>query len=185
MSTLEIIATIATIVGVLLTIKQNVLVWPVSIVSVVSLICLYIDNGLYAQVFLQSMCLIPCIVGWINWGKEEVVPIKVLSRHKLLYDIAFFLVLGLLFGYSVLITGTSTHPMIVLVDGVAAFIGLLANWYLTKKILQVWKVFMVYNILLMVLMYSQGLYLIVGLNITLFLLSINGYITWKRDLRTV
>lgn len=185
MNPLEIIATIATIVGVLLTIRQNVLVWPASIVSVVSLICLYIENGLYAQVFLQSIVLVPCIVGWINWGKVEVVPIKVLSRHKLLYDIALFVVLGLLFGYSVLITGTSTNPIIVLVDGLAAFIGLLANWYLTKKILQVWKVFMVYNVLIMMLMYSQGLYLIVGLNISLFLLSINGYRTWKRDLTKV
>lgn len=185
MDKLEIIATIATIVGVLLTIRQNVLVWPVSIVSLVSLICLYVQNGIYAQVFLQSICLIPCIVGWINWGKEEIVPIKVLSTHKLLYDMSFFIVLGLLFGYSRLMVDTSTHPMIVLLDGVTACIGLLANWYLTKKILQVWKVFMVYNVLIMMLMYSQGLYLIVGLNITLFLLSINGYRTWKRDLTAV
>jgi nicotinamide mononucleotide transporter len=185
MNPLEIIATIATIIGVLLTTKQNVLVWPISIVSVVSLILLYIQNGIYAQVFLQSICLIPCIVGWINWGKEEVVPIKVLSRDKILYDVSIFILLGLLFGYSVLVVGTTIHPIVVLLDGVTAFIGLLANWYLTKKILQVWKVFMVYNVFIMMLMYSQGLYLIVGLNITLFLLSINGYKTWKRDLTKV
>jgi len=185
MNPLEIIATIATIIGVLLTTKQNVWVWPISIISVVSLICLYVQNGIYAQVLLQSICLIPCIVGWVNWGKEEVVPIKVLSKHKLLYDISLFITIGLLFGYSVLIIGTTIHPMVVLLDGVTAFIGLLANWYLTKKILQVWKVFMVYNVLIMMLMYSQGLYLIVGLNITLFLLSINGYRTWKRDLEKV
>ena len=185
MSTLEVVATIATIVGVVLTFKQHILVWPVSIVSVVSLILLYVSIGMFSQVVLQCMCLVTCIIGWVNWGGKDTTHINTISTYSVVCDTLLFMVLGVLFACSMSTLTNTPITMIILLDGVAAFIGLLANWYLTQKTLEAWKIFMIYNVLLIVLMYSQGLYLIVGLNVVLFLLSLNGYRVWKRDLKLV
>jgi nicotinamide mononucleotide transporter len=182
MNPLEIIVSIITIIGVILTTRQSVWVWPINIISVSLLIWLYLENSLFGQASLQFLCLIPCIIGWFNWGKGTPTPIRKIKDDKFFYDMLFFSVLGVLFGYSLLIIGTLISPYVIFLDSIAAFIGLLANWYLSRKILQVWKVFMVYNLLIIILMYSQGLYLIVLLNMVLFLLSIKGYKTWKKDL---
>jgi nicotinamide mononucleotide transporter len=180
MNTLEIIATISTILCVWFTSKQNILCWPMGIISVLSLIAIYIKDGMYAQIGLQSVFLVQSIIGWYNWGKSDVIKISSLPLTTFLVNIIFFIILGSLF----CLTHDDNTPLLsAFFDGTAALLGLLGNWYLTRKIIQAWPLFMTYNVIMVFLLMSHGFLLLSFLNVFLFIVSINGFILWKKDLK--
>ena len=182
MGILEIIALISTILCVVLSTKQNVIAWPTGICSAISLICIYIESGMYANIVLQGVFVLQCSIGWYNWGKKDVIKVSSLSNLKLLQDISIFIALGCIYagcdiGFNNRISWIPSH-----LDGISTALALLGNWYLTKKIIQAWPLFMTYNVMIGILLFSQGIYTIAALNACLFFISLNGFITWRRDL---
>ncbi len=188
MNPLEIIALISTIVCVILSTKEHILAWPIGIISALSLAYIYLPNHMYANIALQSVFVIQCIIGWYNWGKKDDLKPSILPKSTFR-------------GYTILVIGLgSTYALTeydkslviqhieywkAMLDGISTSIALLGNWYLTKKRLQAWPLFMTYNIIVALLLISQGVYLIAGLNIVLFFISFNGYRLWKRNLSVV
>ena len=182
---LEIIAVVSTILCVILTTKQNILCWPLGIVSVLSLIGIYIIEGIYIQILLQLVFLTQCIIGWYNWGVKDNLVVTRVDTVQFLLDIELFIVLGIILGGVNIYLNNETILISSMVDGVAALLALLGNWYLTKKKIQAWGLFMTYNILISGLLISKDLYFIGFMNIVLCCISFNGYLKWKKDLKTV
>jgi len=185
MSILEILAIVSTILCVILASKENVLAWPVGIISALSIIGTYIPNHLYANIGLQSISIIQCAIGWYKWGSnDQLVPHEV-SKKKLLVDLFFILAIGSIYAQLDIHFNNRITSMPSYLDGISTFIALLGNWYLAKKRLQGWLFFMMYNVTISFLLGSQGIYSLVGLNIILFFISFNAYRTWKRNLVVV
>lgn len=185
MSLPEIIALISTIVCVILSARENILAWPIGIISVLSLIWVYIGGGLYAQIGLQTVFLIQCIIGWVNWGKKDDIYPNKEDKNTVIVHVCCAMGLGVIYAIGILVFYQAKDVIFSYIDGIAAFIALLGNWYLTKKILQAWPLFMSYNLMMVFLLASQGIYLLALLNIVLFLISFNAYRTWKRNLNVV
>jgi nicotinamide mononucleotide transporter len=185
MSILEIIAVISTIVCVVLSAKEHILAWPIGIISVLSLIMVYIGGGMYAQIVLQVVFLVQCIIGWVNWGKKDGLKANIEGKRSFYIALIEAIVLGIVYALVILWGNGGKNPLFSYIDGISAFIALLGNWYLTKKTLQAWPLFMVYNVMLVYLLASQGIYLLALLNICLFFISFNAYRTWKRNLKEV
>lgn len=182
MSILETIATVSTIICVILSSKQNILAWPIGIISVLSLIAIYVQSGIYAQIIVQSISLIQCIIGWYNWGKKDELKISILPKSTFRANTIFFIGMGSIFALTH--SGHITY-WVAFFDGIAASLALLGNWYLTKKVIQAWPLFMAYNVILVFLFINQEIYMLSLLNIVLFFISLNAYITWKKDLKVV
>ena len=183
MVTLQIIAIISTILCVVLTSRQSVICWPMGIVSVISLIGIYVLQGLYAQIILQSVFFIQCVIGWYNWDKKDDLKVSKLEFGGFLNNLFLVLLIAILladYNVSLNSSGWSTY-----IDYIAACLALLGNWYLTKKIIQAWLLFMSYNVLLILILMIKGIYPIAIMNAVLFFISLNGYRTWKKDLKTV
>lgn len=178
----SIIATITTILCVILSAKQKIIAWPFGIVSAISLILVYISNKMYCNILLQTIFVIQCIIGWINWRQKDDLEISSIKRKKLIKEIFISIGLGLLFS---IVTSFFKKELTfaVLLDGTSTFIALLGNRYLTKKIIQAWPLFMTYNIILITLVCIQGLYLIAILNTCLFFISLNGYRIWRSEMK--
>lgn len=185
MNLFEIIALISTILCVILSAKEHILAWPIGIISVLSLITVYISSGMYAQIVLQLVFLVQCIIGWVNWGKKDGLKANIEEKEPFLISLAVSLVLGFVYGLIVIAFFNGKNDIYTYIDGISAVIALLGNWYLTKKTLQAWPLFMTYNLMLVVLLASQGIYVLALLNICLFFISFNAYRTWKRNLTKV
>lgn len=185
MGILEIIALISTIVCVVLSARENILAWPIGIISVLSLIGVYIDSGLYGQIVLQLVFLVQCIIGWVNWGKKDGISPNFKEKQPFIISLLLTITLGVFYGIVVILLNGGKNQLFDYIDGISAFIALLGNWYLIKKTLQAWPLFMTYNILVGFLLASQGIYLLTLLNIILFFISFNTYRTWKRNLNVV
>lgn len=182
MNILEIIALISTILCVELSTKQHIMAWPLGICSAITLTILYLETGMYANMVLQCVFFIQCIIGWYNWGIKE--DIKVTS-----IDIFYPVIGALLLGYVYAKINLSINPNIIwyyaYLDGISTTIALLGNWCLTRKVIQAWPLFMTYNVIIGILLLSQGIYVIAALNACLFFISLSGFITWRKDLRKV
>lgn len=180
---LQIIAVLATISCLFLTKKEKVISWPVGIISEISLISIYAITHVYAQILLQLVFFIQSLIGWYNWGKPDGEKIKDLKIFFLFKDLVIFIILGLIFSFINLKLNPDINFKIGYIDGISAFIGLLANWYMTKKIIQSWLLYITYNILLCLLFSFSGDYFMIFLNILLLILSINAYNLWKKNLK--
>jgi len=176
--TLQIIAMVSTIYCVYLIGKQNILGWPVTIVSALSLIVIYVLTHLYSQIILQGLYLVQAVYGWYYWKKNDTLMV---TKIGLLNTILSSIVL-----VSVVFTFMVVCPInidsTVKIDVISAVIGIYATWLLTKKVLETWLLYMLYNLMLIVLTVEAGLYILVLLNVILFLISLNGYRLWKKDL---
>lgn len=182
MGILEIIALISTILCVVLSSKVHILAWPLGIISVISLVCIYVPNGMYAQVLLQLVFLVQCIIGWVNWGKKDTNMPNVEEKNAVVMSLCVAIGLGTAYSIVIMFINGTDNVILTYLDGISAFLALLGNWYLTKKTIQAWPIFMAYNILLMFILVSQGIYSLALLNICLFFISFNAYRVWRRDL---
>lgn len=182
MNLLEIIALISTILCVILSTKQSVMAWPLGICSAISLTIIYTETGMYANIVLQCIFFIQCILGWYNWGVKNDVKV---TSIDIFYPVIGAILIGWVYAKINLYYTPNIKWYYAYLDGVSTTIALLGNWYLTKKVIQAWPLFMTYNVMIGILLFSQGIYLIAALNACLFFISLNGFITWRRDLRKV
>lgn len=185
MSIFEIIAVTSTLLCVYLTAKQKILAWPVGIVGVIAFLIIFLQQGLYAMVGLQLIFLMQGIYGWYNWARgkgDKELPVTKVSRDTFIFHISVVISLSFIFGY---LLDNTTESSVPYLDAGSSFLSLLANWYLTKKILQSWYIWIFVNILLFTLFMLQELYLSALMEIILWGMAINGLILWKRNIKEV
>lgn len=185
MSFLEYIAIISTIVCVILSAKERVSAWPVGIISAASLIGVYIPQHMYANIVLQGIFVIQCSIGWYNWGTTDNLKPSIQDKNQLVMDLMAIIGIGVVYSTVIIICNTESNWLYTYLDGLTTALALLGNWYLTKKRLQAWPLFMTYNVIIAVLFSLQGIYSLAALNLVLCCISFNGFNKWKRDLRKV
>lgn len=179
MNILDIIVSLITLLAVILTARQNIFCWVFGLISTTMLTYIYFINTMYAQVLLQLIFLFQCIYGWYYWkinSKNINFNLTHVGFSCIIKDLLIFVAIGLYMGIICKYFNISKQPIL---DSVTAFIGLLANWYVIRKIIQGWLLFMLFNILLIIMLLLNGSYILVWLNIILFFLSLNGYVSWK------
>jgi len=184
MNYLEIIAVVSTIICVLLTTKQHVSCWIFGIIGESAIIVSFFNEHVYAQLLLHGIFLIQCFIGLYNWKKKDSLKVSNILVSNMIVHIGFAIGLGIIYGLYVHFI-EHTYIITTITDGIIAAIGALGNMYLIKKRLQSWLLFMTYNILAVFFLYSIELYLLSVLNVILFIISLNGYLSWKRSIRTV
>ncbi len=184
MSILEIIAIIFTLSCVYLTSNKNIWCWPVGIVSIIAFFLLYIREELYIQTVIQVIFLLQSIYGWYIWSKSDKQEFKISDKDtlRILKDLIGVIFSAGIIGFMLESSAESSMPYL---DALSSMLCLLATYYLFNKYIQSWLIWMSVNALLFGMFLYQGLYLLSGLEIILFIISFNAYISWKKDLKTV
>ena len=70
-------------------------------------------------------------------------------------------------------------------DVSTTMLSLLATWFLTKKYIDNWVIWILADFLFIIMFINQHLYLSGILYFIFLLLAIKGFKTWKKDLKTV
>src|SRR5450755_2390652 len=68
---LEFIAVITGIASVLYSRKENILVYPVGMVSTGIFVLIYVTHGLYADASVNFYYTVMSIIGWIMWARKK------------------------------------------------------------------------------------------------------------------
>jgi nicotinamide mononucleotide transporter len=182
-SWLEFIAVVAGIASVVFSRMENILVYPVGMISTGIFIYLYVKHGLYADASVNFYYTVMSITGWFMWarpkqGKAALVITKSSGKEwriALLFFACAWLIL-----YVVLKNFTpSTVPVADSFTSGAAFTGM---WLMNKKKLENWVWWIITDLASVPLNISKHL-AFTGFQYVVFLvLATMGYITWKKKI---
>ena len=101
---LEFIAVLTGIASVIFSRKENILVYPVGMISTGMFVPLYIIHGLYADASVNLYYTIMSIIGWIMWSRKSegktILLITASTKKDWINRLIFFFPAGLFYIFS-------------------------------------------------------------------------------------
>jgi nicotinamide mononucleotide transporter len=183
----EIFAAAMGITYVTLEVLQKRSMWVMLFITSICYGIVYFITGLYAMMALQFYYIYMAISTFIVWGKssragikEEQsgtgIEIRKLNPRVALASISVsaiaFIALGFIFGLT-----DNPRPW---VDSAAAVLSMLATYWLSKKYIEQWYVWLVCNAISIWLYITQGMWPTMILYVAYTIMSIIGLILWNK-----
>lgn len=185
-SAIELIAVCFSVLQVLLSYRNNILLYPAGIISCSLFIGLMLQPsvGLYAEASLNTYYLIMSIYGWIRWHKrnreQKHIPVSGCSRKDWV-KVAAICVSSFAILYSCLRLWTdSTVPLL---DALVAAFAWAGMWLLANRKLENWVLLNISNIIAIPLLFYKGMPLTALLTAFLFTVAVFGFFRWKRIMK--
>ena len=182
----EILGVISSLLYLLFSIKQNILLWPTGMISALLYMIVFFHSKFYADMGLNVYYLFISIYGWVLWSKKESQGAGgglEVSRISLKQGSILFLITGFFFAGIGLVLDRFTDSPLPYWDAFTTALSFTATWMLARKIIEHWIIWVIVDVV------SMGLYLYRGLYPTLLLfavytvMAVIGYIQWKKTLR--
>ena len=181
-SCLEVSAVAFGIAGVWLSVRQSVWNWPVGLVNVSLYFVLFQRSGLYSDQGLQVVYFVLAVYGWYEWlyGGKNKTPLRVSSVPRRQWPV--LLVVGtVLWAAMGFVTSRLPGAAVPYLDAALVSTSLLAQWMLTRKLIETWILWIAADLVYVGLFLSRGLYL-TAVNYAVYLgLAVLGYHAWKRS----
>lgn len=184
MDPLELTAVAFGIVSVWLSTRQHIASWPTALVNTALYLVIFQRAQLYANSGLQGVYFALSCYGWYAWkfggasgsglvvtrvGRRLAVGLATLA-------VALTAVLGL-------VLSRYTDAALPWLDSATTSGSLVAQWMMTRKLLENWLLWLVLNVVYVGMYFSQGLRLTAGLYVVFFVLATMGFVQWRRSLR--
>jgi len=182
-SPLELFAALIGAISVWLSVRQNIWSWPTAIVNVVLYAIVFYEAKLYADMGLQVIYAILSIYGWYEWlyggaGHTELRVSRTGARLGALLALiaaAGSALLGVFLHHS-------TDAALPFMDSFLSSTSLVAQWMMTKKLLENWLVWIGVDVLYVGMFIFKGLFLTAGLYAVFLALAVKGYLDWRRSI---
>jgi len=182
---IEAAGTLVSIVYLYFSIRQNIWLWPLGLVSSAMYIYIFFVAKIYADMGLQAYYVIISLYGWYSWSDKNKKNTRASKINSVLYrkylilylsiaSIILFIVLS-----QILIHYTDSN--IPYLDAITTSLSIVATWMLAKRFIEHWLVWIVVDAL------SSGVYIYKELYFTVFLyfvytiMAIIGYREWNKD----
>jgi len=163
--------------------KENLLVYPTGIISVLIYVYICFFAGLYADMGINFFYFLMSVFGWYKWTRKDqsdhFIPISrcnpVFHVSGILATIFFFVVLRyLLSNYT-----DSTVPNI---DAATTAVFIVGMWLMALKKIENWVYWIIGDVISIPLYFYKGLVL-TSFQFTVFLiLAIMGYLEWRNKM---
>ena len=180
---LEFVAVVFGIISVLLSVRQNIWSWPTALVNVALFFALFYKSGLYSDMGLQVVYFILSLYGWYEWlyGGKGHTELRVSTTSV---RTAAVLVAIAVVGWTALSRITARLPGVALpsLDAALTTASLIAQWMMTRKLLENWTLWVVVDIAYVGMFIFKGLYLTAANYAVYLLLAVLGHVAWKRSL---
>ena len=165
--------------------KANIWMWLVSIIMAVFFVYIFYSTQLYANMIIYTYFFGASIYGWIAWhtknrdnstGGHILLRIPETDRGKVIILVfSAFLTISLLLYWL-----TDNKLLILLGDAFTTALNVIALWMASRKWAEQWCLLIPANLLSAILLFVQGEYASSGMFFTYFIVSIFGYLNWRR-----
>lgn len=184
MSTIEIIASIFGLLSVYLTVKENIWCWPTGLIMVFLYIFIFYDAKLYSDMGLQIIYVFMQFYGWYHWmyggKKKNDLAISMLNKKGyILWSLVAIVGIGAL-GYSM---KTYTDASFPYPDAFITIVSLVAQWFLSRKILESWILWISIDIVGIFVFLGKDLYFTTGLYAVFLFLAVKGLLEWQKTFK--
>lgn len=179
-SLLEWVGVISAFICIYLAAKEHILNWPVSIISAGVYAVVYYQYKLYGDSFLQLYFVSTAIYGWYYWLKRKrhhEEPIVSFGLKGWLLTFSSVVVLTILLS---LFLDNYTNTDVPYADGFCTAMSFVAQFLMTRKILQNWILWIIVDICYVPLLLYKGLASTAVLYAVLIVLAIIGYLDWRK-----
>lgn len=181
-SPLEGVAAAFGVISVFLSTRQNILSWPTAIVNVSLYTLVFYQGRLYGQMGLQLVYLALSVYGWYQWlhGGEQHGALRVRRASPRLLiglgvlNLAAFLALAAIL--------RQTDAALPWLDALLTTTSLVAQWMMTRKILENWVLWIALDLVYVPMFISQRLYATAMLYAAFLVLAVMGVLEWRRSL---
>jgi nicotinamide mononucleotide transporter len=179
MTIIEIIAAMLTLVGVFLSGRQLRVNWLFGIAGAALYTFIFYQSVLFAEAALQAWYVVLGVIGWKNWSPDsEEFEINRINWSLALIGAMVTILFSLISGRLLDVFSPSDVPYL---DASLAISGLVCTWFLTRKILENWLIWIVIDLLSACLYIYKNLYATAGLYLILAVLAAYGYQQWKKQ----
>jgi len=181
-NTLELIGFAFGIIGVYLTLRENILCFPTGLINVGVSSVLFYEQHLFADT-LQQLVYIPILLfGWNKWRQKQNQDDEIIGTLRTsevlnysLITVLFAVILGYLFR-------NNTTASIPWIDSAATSASFLAQYLIARKKIENWIIWIAISVLYVGIYIYKDLPLYAILFFIYLLLAISGYRTWKKQL---
>jgi nicotinamide mononucleotide transporter len=182
-SWLEFIAVITGIASVIFSRRENILVYPVGMISTGIFIWLYITHGLYADASVNFYYTVMSIIGWVMWSRKaegkSILRITASSKKDWINSFIFFFVCWTILYFLLSWFTDSTVPIADSFTSGAAFTGM---WLMNKKKLENWTWWIITDLASVPLNFYKHLVFTSFQYLVFLILAVMGYITWRKKI---
>lgn len=172
------------VISVYLSVKQRIWSWPTALVNVALYFVVFKNERLYADMGLQVIYFVLSLYGWYEWlyGGENRTELKV-SRATA--GMAVRLAAITVVGVAVLGTLFSryTDAALPYVDSATATVSLVAQWMMTRKVLENWAVWIAVDVVYVGMFVYKHLYPTAALYAGFLVLALMGHLQWLRSFK--
>ncbi|HFB66018.1 MAG TPA: nicotinamide riboside transporter PnuC [Aeromonadales bacterium] len=183
MSIIEAVAVIFGLAAVWLNVRQNIWGWPAGLVQVVLYIFVFYEAKLYSDLILSVIYIFLQLYGWYSWlyGGEKHSKLKVscLSPSLISFWIVVCISGTLMWGYFM---QNNTDAALPYPDAFTTVASLIAQYLMTRKKLESWILWVIVDVVAISVYFIKGLYLTTGLYSVFLIMSVFGYLLWKKSL---
>ncbi len=180
---IEIVGVVFSVIYLLLSIRQNILLWPMGMISAILYMVVFFQAKFYADMGLNVYYFFISIYGWIVWqkgkgdGGRRSTIVRIQWKQGLILaglTVLAFIGIGL-------ILDRYTDSPVPYWDALTTAMSFTATWMLARKILEHWIIWIIVDAI------SMGLYLYRGLYPTMILfalyttMAVIGYLEWKKS----
>ncbi|MCX2482090.1 nicotinamide riboside transporter PnuC [Pedobacter sp. MR2016-24] len=164
--------------------KNNILNWPIAIVSVLIYTLIFFETRLYSDMGLQVYFLLMNIYGWYFWSKkknagEKPTPVISITKPEIILSVIAVILLTLIPGFLLHQNTKAAYPYI---DSFCTACSLVAQVFLARKVLQNWLIWIFVDIIYVAVYLSKGLYPTAMMYTLYIYIAWMGYQEWKKTL---
>ncbi len=181
---LEIIAVVFGVVGVWFGKRENILVYPLGIVSTVIFVYICYVFELYGDVIINVYYTLMSVYGWYTWLQIKNGTPLVISRmtKKDIGKAIIIFVSTALLVIAIYMYENKFDKWTDYVDTVTTGLCFAAMWLMANKKLEHWSLWIIANIISIPLYFVKGLGFTGIQFIILLIIAIQGHIAWKKHL---
>ncbi len=182
---IELLGAILGVVYVFFSIRQNILTWPIGLLTSILYVWIFFNSKLYADMGLQMYYVFISIYGWYEWlkGNQDNAREKLeVNRLNLKLGILLIVISLIIFGMIWLILINYTDSQVPVADSLATSLSIVATWMLARKILEHWLVWIFVDAFSIGLFIYKGLLPTVILFVVYTIMAVVGFVEWKKDL---
>ena len=157
--------------------------WPTGILMSVFYTYVFIHTKFYAFAIINIYYIIAGIYGWIKWNKskggDNSVDSKPIHTPTRLY-LYILLSICVLFSVISYVLANYTDSVVVYGDSFITTLSIVSMWMLAHKYVEQWLLVIVLNFVSTIIYFQQNLYPTSIMYFIYAVVSILGYMKWKR-----
>lgn len=178
--TLEILVVLTTLLYNYFLIKQNIICWLFGFLASLLGLIIFYEKQLIGQIFLHVFYTIMAVYGWYIWGRsKKQLPVNKWPIINHVYVIGSGILLTFILGNFVLNKFTENVNFLDICITLFCFV---ATFKEAHKILSAWLYWIMLNVASMILYLQSNLKIYALLMFVYTILSIKGYLVWRKNL---